>query len=292
MFRPLLIASSAALALGCAVANAQSSSTVKLLEPGTGQLQPLRYRFQSGRTETAKLDTTMQISIAAPGMQMPVMPATPIGMEIRLRTSEVAADGSAKVQFEVLSAEASGAAAAQVNAALAAVKGLSGTYSVDSRGQVGSTPMTVSGAASAAAPSGSDIQEQMQQMALPLPAEAVGPGARWQARQQTNANGLEVTQTTEYTLRSRNGDLLELDVKIIDVSLPDLSAMVPGATVNSATMSGGGPMTVNLASLVPRGSLDIDMAIAMSMALQGASQSMSMQMKMQQAIAPAAARAN
>lgn len=293
MLRSLLTAACAALALAGTAAHAQSSSTVTLLAPGTAPLQTLRYRFESGRTETAKLDTTMQMNIVAPGVQMPVMPATPMSIQIRLRTTEVAADGSAKVQFEVISAEASGdsATAAQLNPTLAAMKGLSGTYSVDARGQVASNPMTLSGVASGAAPTGADIQEQMQQMALPLPAEAVGPGARWRALQQTSANGLEVTQTTEYTLRSRKGDQVELDVKIIDVTMPDLGAMLPGASVSSATMSGGGPVTVNLAGLVPNGTTDVEMAIAMSLDLQGASQSMAMHMKMKQAIAPAAAPA-
>lgn len=291
MLRPLLTAACAALTLAGAPAHAQSSSTVTLLEPGAAPRQALRYRFESGRTENARLDTNMQLTIVASGMQLPVVPDTPIAMRIRLRTTEVAADGSARVQFEILSAEASGegGAAAQLNPTLATLKGLSGTYSLDSRGQVGSRPVTTSGAAAGAAPSAADIQEQMQQMALPLPAEAVGPGARWRTLQQTSANGLEVTQTTEYTLRSRNGDQLELDVKIVDVTLPDLSGVVPGATVNTATMSGGGPMTVNLASLVPRGALDIEMAIAMSMNLQGTSQSMAMHVKMKQAVAPATA---
>jgi len=294
MLRPLLTAACAALALASTAAHAQSSSSVTLLEPGAAPRQALRYRFESGRTETARMDTTMQLTMVATGVQMPVMAATPIAIEIRLRTAEVAADGSAKLQFEVLSAAASGdsGAAAQLNPTLATLKGLSGTYSLDPRGQVTTSQTALPGAALGAAPTAADIEEQMQQMALPLPAEAVGPGARWRAVQQTSANGLEVTQTTEYTLRSRNGEQLELDVKIVDVTLPDLSGMVPGASVSSATMSGGGPMTVNLAGLVPRGALDVEMAISMSLDLQGTSQAMAMHMKMKQAIAPAAAKTN
>ncbi|HWL61524.1 MAG TPA: hypothetical protein VNQ32_01885 [Steroidobacteraceae bacterium] len=294
MFRPLLIASSAALALGCAVAHAQSSSTVTLLQPGTGQLQPLRYRFQSGRSETAKMDTTMQLTMVASGMQVPMGASTPISIQIQLRTAEVGADGSAKMRFEVISAEAGGdsATAAQLNPTLASMKGLSGSYSLDTRGQVSGSQMGAPRAAAGIAPTAEDLQEQMQQLALPLPAEPVGIGARWRAIQQTSANGLEVTQTTEYTLRSRNADEAEVEVKIIDVSLPDLSGMVPGAEVSSATMTGGGTMKIGLGSLVPRGSLDVEMAIAMSMALQGTTQSMALHMKMNQAVAPAAPRPN
>ncbi len=292
MLRPLLTAACAATLLAGANAHAQSTSTVTLLEPGSGTRQPLRYRFESGRTETAKMDSTVQMTMVAPGIQLPVVAATPMSIEIRVRTTEAAADGSAKLQFEVLSAQASGNSptAAQLNPVLAGLKGLSGSYSVDARGQVTSSPMAASGAAMGA-PSVADIQEQMQQLALPLPAEAVGVGARWRALQNTSANGLEVTQTTEYTLRSRNGEQAELEVKIIDVTMPDLSGVVPGASVSSATMSGGGTMNLNLASLVPRGALDIEMAIAMSLDLQGASQSMAMHMKINQAIAPAAVAA-
>lgn len=294
MLRSLLTAACAALALAGTVAHAQSSSTITLLEPGATPRQTLRYRFESGRTENARMDTTMQMTIAAPGMQMPVIPATPMSIEISLRTAEVGADGAAKMQFEVLSAAASGdgAAAAQINPTLAALKGLKGTYSLNPRGQVTTSQMAAPGATLGGMPTGADIEEQMQQMAIPLPAEAVGPGARWRAVQQASTNGLDVTQTTEYTLRSRNGDQLELDVKLVDVTLPDLAGLVPGATVSTATMSGGGPMTVNLAGLVPRGALDVEMAIAMSLDLQGMSQSMAMHMKMKQAVAPAPARAN
>ncbi len=293
MSQPLLTAACAALVLAGATAHAQTSTTVNLLEPGSGQRQPLRYRFESGRTETARLDSTVQVNLVAPGVQMPMVAATPITMELRLRTTEVAADGSARLAFEVLSAQATGNSptSAQMNAALAGVKGMSGAYSLDNRGQVRIGGMAAAGPAQGAMPSVADIQEQMQQLAPPLPAEPVGIGARWQSFQQTSANGMEVTQTTEYVLRSRNGDQVELEVKVVDVTLPDLGGVVPGASVSSATAGGGGTMNVNLASLVPRASIDVEMAITMVLDLQGTSQSMAMQMKMKQEIAPAAAGA-
>lgn len=291
MFRPFLTAACAALALTGTLANAQTPSTVRLLEPGSGERQPLRYRFESGRTETARMDSTVQMTLAATGLELPVVAATPITMEMRLRTAEVAADGSARISFEVLSAQATGdgPTVAQVNAALAGVKGLSGSYSLDTRGQVDRNQVSVSGLATgAAAPSVADLQEQMQQLAPPLPAEPVGVGARWQAVQQASTNGLEATQTTEYTLRSRKGDQVEIEVKVVDVSLPDLSSLVPGASVSSASTSGGGTLAMDLARLVPRGSQDIEMAIAMTLNVQGTTQSMAMHMKMRQQIAPAA----
>ena len=38
------------------------------------------------------------------------------------------------------------------------------------------------------------------QLAPPFPGEAVGPGARWQTRQQVDAGGMEVMQTSMFTL--------------------------------------------------------------------------------------------
>lgn len=295
MSRSLLTVACAALLLASTTAPAQTSATVRLLEPGSGQQQPLRYRFESGRTETARLDSTVQMTMVATGVQLPLVEATPITMELRLRTAEVAADGSARLAFEVLSAQATGnsATAAQMNAALAGLKGLSGNYSLDSRGMVSIGQSAASSRApGASTPSVAEIQEQMQLLATPLPVEPVGVGARWQAVQQTTTNGLEVTQTTEYTLRSRNGNQVELEVKVVDVKLPDLGGVLPGASVSSATSSGSGRANVNLAGLVPRSSQDTEMAIAVALDLQGLSQSMAMHVKIRQEIAPATAPGN
>ena len=88
-----------------------------------------------------------------------------------------------------------------MKAAFVGIKGLTGTGTVSSRG--------FSKGVEFKAPAGSNPQarqlmDQMKefvtQLVAPLPEEAVGPGARWEAKTPLKSQGMTMDQTATYEL--------------------------------------------------------------------------------------------
>src|SRR5690606_18906954 len=203
MSRSFLLAGVVSVALFSTAVPAQT--TVELIEAGSTPHQPLRYRFEAGRSERAALDMNMRIALSLGGQQVTLGDVPPIRMVLQMRTAEVTADGSARVRFELLSAEAEAShpQAAQINQALANTKGLSGSYRVDARGQVSDSQVDVP--QDGQLPQGGeavfeDLERSMQQLAAPFPVEAVGPGARWRTQQHGDNADMPLAPTREHTL--------------------------------------------------------------------------------------------
>lgn len=290
MSRSLLLAGAVFVALSSTAVPAQTR--VELIEVGTAPHQPLRYSFQQGRSERAVLDTNMRLALSFGGQMIPMGDLPPIRMTLQMQTAEVAADGSARIGFELLSAEAEAGhpQTAQINQALANTKGLSGSYRVDPRGQVSDSQ--VDAPAEGTAPQGGaavfdDLERSMQQLAAPFPEQPVGPGARWRVSQNVENADMRMSQTAEYTLRSRQGNRIELDVKMTDASLEALGGLPPGAKVDAVKIEGGGSSAIALDGLVPTARVDATFDMSLSMQAEGQTQNLGMNMQMRQAIAPA-----
>lgn len=287
MLRKLMLAAAAAALLFSATAPAQS--TLQLLDAGVAPLEPVRYRFETGGSETGTLDTKMSMSMSLGDQQVPMEALPPLRMTTQLRVAEVAADGRARLEYKLVSAEASGsdAQAAELNRSLAQVRGLSGSYHMDTMGRI--TPGTTT-ARSTTVPGGNEVlgelEQSIHQLIVPFPAEAIGPGARWQVKQKVDSSGIQLSQVVEYTLRARNGDRLELDVKMISASLEAAAALPPGAKVDSIQLTGTGTSVIQLDRLVPAAAVDSSIALAVSMVARGQTQNLGMNLQMHQAIAP------
>lgn len=288
MLRSFLLAGALTAALFSTSAPAQTTS--QLLEAGAAPRQPIRYRFTSGHSEQAAVDLNVQMALSLAGQPFPLGAVPPIRMTMALRTAEVSADGSARIEFELLSAEALGddPRVAQTNQALQATKGLAGSYRVDVRGQVSDSQVKAPADGGAAESTLRDLEQSMKQMAAPFPEEAVGQGARWRVTQNITNNNMQMAQTIEYTLRARSGNRVELDVKVLDAKLDGIAGMPAGAKLDSVKMQGGGSSVIRLDGLVPEGNIDAELDLALSISAEGQTQPMGMNLKMKQAITPLA----
>jgi hypothetical protein len=284
----MLAVAAAAAVLSSAVATAQS--TLQLLDAGAAPRETVRYRFETGRSETGVLDTRMQMAMSLGGQQMPAEVAPPLRMTTQMRVVEVTAEGKARVEYKLLSAEAAGsdAQAADLNRSLAQVKGFSGFYHMDTLGQI--TPGTPRLPEGAAAPGSKEVlgelEQSTSQLTVPFPAEAIGAGARWQVTQKVDSSGIQLSQVVEYVLRARTADRVELDVKMVSASLEASAALPPGAKVDSIQLGGTGTSIIQLDRLVPTAAVDSSIALAVSMVAQGQTQNLGLNLKMHQAIAP------
>ncbi|MCF8611233.1 hypothetical protein L5G28_13865 [Gordonia sp. HY285] len=88
---------------------------------------------------------------------------------------------------------------------------------------------------------------------VPLPAEPVGVGARWQSV-RTVSSAATIKRTTTVTLTERTGDTVKLAVAVDEVPV-DSVFRIPGSaqtlTINRYSMAGTGDITVDLTRILP-----------------------------------------
>lgn len=246
-----LLTGIAALCL-TAVAQAQA---VQVLDFGAEPRVPIRYRFEAGQAERASMEMAMQGSVETNGQRVPILNLPGVRATMDLRVTELAADGSARVEFETKTAEAPvdqvpDQAQPALSRTLAGLTQLSGWYRSDTRGKVSDAGVSV--------PPGllpdntthvmNQVLGQQHETLQQFPEEAVGVGARWQIRQQRDIAGLQVSATQEYTLRSRSGNRVELEMRTVS----PLTATAPLAGVPvSAAAESSGTVLIDLGRLVP-----------------------------------------
>ncbi|MEL6984025.1 MAG: hypothetical protein AAFO29_16495, partial [Actinomycetota bacterium] len=158
---------------------------------------------------------------------------------------------------EVIEAPTPGAAA-QAEAAMAELIGIGNRLTLDDRGRVlDSEPIGLEGLDNAMA-------EQLlggaaDQIASPLPDEAVGVGARWEVVQRIPLAGLDVEQVTVYELVSIEGSVIEMSVTgnqlVAAGSIMDAQG-IP-AEVVSWDLDITGSLTQDLTSMVPNSVIEV-----------------------------------
>lgn len=200
---------------------------VQLLDAGTAPRELLRYRFEKGRSEQAIIEMGFDFQTATDGKEIlgadDGMP--PVRMAVILRMAEVDAAGGGSLEFEITEAgftETGRAAVTSRNApgvSIAAqmirtqLTGARSGYRIDSRGLAIASAMP--------APSGASLQPGfsveaiagvLQQLTMPLPAESVGVGARWQVSSGAEPAGTAPIAILEYTLRHREDQRIVIDM--------------------------------------------------------------------------------
>lgn len=280
----------AVLSLALCSATAHAASTVQLVDAGATPHAPLRYQFEAGSIQRATLRTDMQTSLSMGGQQVPTGPVPPMRMTLSLRVAEVRADGTARMEFEVLSAQADGSSpqSAQVNKALAGAAGLAGSYLLDQQGRfIGNIIPRAGTRQQASGELLAQLQENLQQMAAPFPDAPVGQGARWRVTTLNSNGGIRLSQTAEYTLRARSGNRIELDMKMVETSVDAGGGLPPGTKLESVTVEGGGSTSIDVAGLVPTGTSAVRTAVTVSGAA-GATTQATIALDLKLSVAPAA----
>jgi hypothetical protein len=283
MYRPVLaIATGIFVALAAVALAAQPAVT--LLDAGAAPRQELRYRLEAGRTEYGALSTSMQMR----GTNMPAVSGPPMTMRMMMRTTDVSADGVARYEFEVTAVETGNGGASPV-----LDPAIGGWARIDARGLFLEGDFALDALADGAEAEQllGELNQSIQEMSAPFPVEAVGVGARWQVTSRIDAGGFRAEQTAEYTLLSRNGDRVELEVTVTQsadsqpVSMPGMPPEIQ-ARLESLEAAGSGTMNVNLTRLVPTSTVDVGVSLSMAIDVQGQTQRMDMDMQSRTSISP------
>ena len=169
---------------------------VKLIQPGTGPLQALRYRFVKGARTASTLVCEVAIKSDGQGDTTP-----PLVVELETLVDDVASDGTAKLRFTLTGAHLQHEASSELQAAVAALPGVIITETIAPDGASSGARVETAGAAPDKARGQLDsLLQSLAHVTTQLPAEAVGVGATWTERRTLPPGGIRGIAETVYTL--------------------------------------------------------------------------------------------
>ena len=258
------------LILTLAVADVGTSqTTVKLLEPGVAPRRSLRLSPPVGARYVVDLLMRVTSETITDGTRMPQNPAPATAISLEMVVTAISMDKIAYA-FECIDADLVGDPAApnpllpMLREAITPLKGLRGTGVLSDRAE--SLHTTVS------RPPDMDpmlephlygIQQLLEQLTTPFPAEAVGIGGKWEITNTLNQDGFAKQQTIVCTLAASDGRTIEIDVEIHQRADPQPMAadgLPPGVSANllSYYSLGTGRTVHRLSELFPtEGNMDV-----------------------------------
>jgi hypothetical protein len=245
------------------VAPDAAQPAVVLEEAGSQPRQVLLLKVAPGSAAKAALVSKVGIQLTVDGQALPstVVPAT--STVLSTQVDKVDPDGTAHYTVVISDVGvldtpgADPAVVSQTQTLLAQLKGLKGTGTVDAHGGNQTSSFDTRNVTNPVLKSTLDsVASQVGNLTAPLPAEAVGVGARWTANRAATINGITMRTATRYTLRSRTGDRYELDV-VQDATAPPGTASIPNlpagvtATITSFTIHTSGRVAGDLTKTLP-----------------------------------------
>lgn len=238
-------------------------SQVELLNAGTEPKQELRFKPKVNAKQTVTLTMNMDVATSVEGRSMPKFQIPASTMKMEAVVTQVDSNGDIHFQFAYTDADVvadSTAPPEVVNAVRSTLKkivGLKGSFVSDNRGQVKSGSFVL--------PEGLDpmtkqlfqqVSNSLTQLSAPVPAEAIGRGAKWRVASSLNVAGINLSQSAIYELASLQDNVANLNINLEQqatsqaLSLPSLPAGST-MTLKSLKSQGQGQMKMRLDAAMP-----------------------------------------
>lgn len=271
-------------------ATSASDAQVKLLEAGAEPRKVLRLKPKPGDQQTLVLTIKTGMSMKLGDIPDQKMKLPAMEMTINTTVKEVSSDGD--ITYEVKFLDGSVAEDAEVmpqisegmKASLANLKGTSGTAKMSSRG--------VGKELDIKAPEGADAQtkqalEQVKQsvasLGAPFPVEAVGIGAKWEAKIPFQSQGMKIDQTVVYELTALEGESITAKSTITQTAANQKiqSPAMPALKLDLTKMEGHGTgeITLELSKIIATdAAAEIHSDLSMAMDTGGQKQTMAMKL--------------
>ncbi len=209
------------------------------------------------------MDLRTAASTEIAGAKQPEVPLPPVHIVVDIDPRSVTPAGDLRFAWHVSAATVTADAqmAAQLadgmRAEVSAIEHLAGTAAVTARGLSGGVSVDASSTVDAGATGqmAEQIRQTLRDVAVPLPEEEVGRGARWQKTAQLDAKGSHLTQTDTYTLTELGSGGGAVD-DVLAQTAPSQPLRAPGmaageeARMESMLASGDGKTRFDLARLV------------------------------------------
>lgn len=236
---------------------------VKLLSNGDSPRRELRYKYKGAKESDLVMELGMTVQMGmggvAPGNPI-VLPTTRITLHMTPKSVSDAGDLSYDFEIKGIDVAGDSKASPPVIAAMKnAMEKIQGTRGSGVSTNVGESKSVAVSLPPEGAPQVRELMDRMKQqlgdVAVRLPAEAVGKGAQWERTSGFIANGLMVEQTAKYTLVSLDGDVMKLSIAITQKAQQQeikASGLPKGAKVYLETFeaTGAGESTRDLGKLV------------------------------------------
>ena len=220
-----------------------------LLDIGQEPRQLLRLQPAPGSTEVVKIRMEMAMRQGIMGNESPMVRIPATTMEVGLEVTSVQ-DGKITCETVTRGYEVADdgqfppAALERMRKELAGIEGMRGHYVMTDRGVPEEVDLEIPSTASPNMQrTMKSTAEAMRQLSFPLPAEAVGPGARWSVTDELDSAGLHLEQTATYMLAGCDADKCTIDVEVSQrIMDPDFSppGMPNGVTAKVSEFNSSG----------------------------------------------------
>lgn len=267
----------------------RGAPNTEVIEPGAEPRRVLKLHPTVGTDETFEMSVGMRMGIRQGGGQLPSVAIPTTVTRMRSKVQEV--DGSVfSVAQTVESVElipqpdTPPQVTTQMHAAIDPLVHYRATMRMDERGAVlGGTVVIPGDLPAMVKPQMQQLAQNMGQIAVPLPPDAIGVGARWTATTDLDQSGMKLRQSAEYVLRALEGEHATIDATITQTLLePEIQ--VPGmfgttAHVGDFRSSGTSKLELDLDHLAPTNvTMQMDLHMAMDMTVLGEAQHTEMDM--------------
>ena len=245
-----------------------------LLETGAEPRQRLEYQLAPGAKQSFELRMKMNMGMEMSGTKMPIPDIPAFIMVMDLEVSAVTPGGeatwSAKINKAEMEPGGDPSMARAMGSSLDSLKGMSYRGKLARNGRMSGLEIDLPASLPPQLTQMVDsMKQQMQQMTMPFPDEAVGIGARWKVSQKVALTGFAIDSNIENKLVAREGSRAVIEVTMSQ-SAPAQKMKLPGMPVDAdlthLSGKGGGKMTYGLARAPwPEDvemNLDMDMGMA------------------------------
>ncbi|MCW6050433.1 hypothetical protein K4039_10115 [Lyngbya sp. CCAP 1446/10] len=267
---------------------------VELVNPGVEPRQQLRLKPSLGVKQTTTMIVKMEMEVSTAGRSTNVNKVPTMLLTINTQATKIDANGDIHYDFSYANADIAAdtpnlptAALDSMRSAVKKLVGLKGSFIMDSQGGNKGGSFTL--------PAEADnnfkqmvqnMSKSLHQLASPLPAEAVGKGAKWRISFPSNAGGMNVNQTAIYELIGLQDGVATLKTSVEqqanpqNLTLPQLPA---GSTmaIKSFVSQGQGEVIMRLDQLMPvRSVVSINSNSEMTIKVAGNPKELTMKTKM------------
>jgi hypothetical protein len=241
----------------------------------------LRYQLVKGAKSQLELAMNLDMDAGGRANKMPTL-----AMTLEIVAEDVLADGNAKIRTTVVGAEARARpGAVEASAALAQMSsslvGITFTATLSPSGRIHDSKVDTKQLPSGLSAQVSQLTQNLEQVAMPLPLGPVGVGAKWTTRKTVQQEGLEMVTITTVELTAMEGNLVTF-ASTSTISAKDQTITNNGMSIGVKDVGGGGHAkgTIDLSRMTMTGQFDIEFRGTMSAQGQTAPMKMAMGMTM------------
>lgn len=231
---------------------------VTVVDAGAAPRQELRFGYAAGDSQRLTMSMDMDMDITIDGRRQPTGDVPVMDMAMQVDVTDVA-EGIATARFRYTDTDvrATGPQATAMRKSLQQLEGVRGTVRATDRGGLVTGDLEIPDDVDPVVRSTLEsLEDQLGAMAVPLPEEAVGPGAVWTAITTPEINGIKARIETRYELRRRDGDRVTVATSYHqtataqDVDLPGMPEDA-SAHIDSMDVRGHGVTVLALGEMLP-----------------------------------------